>query len=147
MWCFVDQNACDVAYDPSDYFAGSGLHYSYETCGSSSTSYEQHQRCITGCLTNAVVPSVSFFLAETIKYLFLLFSEPEEVPIDLDRFVLTTEAHVLPVLAPARASADTESGEACDSGDDESSSAEDDERDTPRPIYPPWWRDDAMLDE
>ena len=67
VWCFVDQNACDVAYDPSDYFAGSGLHYSYETCGSSSTSYEQHQRCITGCLTNAVVPSVSFFLAETIS--------------------------------------------------------------------------------
>ena len=89
----------------------------------------------------------SFFLAETIKYLFLLFSEPEEVPIDLDRFVLTTEAHVLPVLAPARASADTESGEACEAGDDESSSAEDDDRDTPRPIYPPWWRDDAMLDE
>ncbi|KAL3319397.1 ER degradation-enhancing alpha-mannosidase-like protein 3 [Cichlidogyrus casuarinus] len=38
----------------------------------------------------------SFFLAETCKYLFLIFSEPEDVPIDLERYIFTTEAHVLP---------------------------------------------------
>mmetsp|Transcript_115093 Transcript_115093/g.245908 ORF Transcript_115093/g.245908 Transcript_115093/m.245908 type:complete len:629 (-) Transcript_115093:16-1902(-) len=37
----------------------------------------------------------SFFLAETLKYLFLLFSD-EEV-LDLGRFVLNTEAHPLPI--------------------------------------------------
>eukprot|EP00050_Salpingoeca_kvevrii_P019638 m.88552 g.88552 ORF g.88552 m.88552 type:complete len:784 (-) comp8508_c0_seq1:159-2510(-) len=39
----------------------------------------------------------SFVLAETFKYLFLLFSEPEELPFDLDKFVFTTEAHLVPL--------------------------------------------------
>ena len=49
----------------------------------------------------------SFFLAETLKYAFLLFSEPEHVPFDLDTHVLTTEAHILPAapLAPDAAAA------------------------------------------
>ncbi|KAJ8901800.1 hypothetical protein NDN08_004005 [Rhodosorus marinus] len=38
----------------------------------------------------------SFFLAETLKYLFLLFSEDESF-LRLDRWVLNTEAHPLPV--------------------------------------------------
>ncbi|ESN94889.1 hypothetical protein HELRODRAFT_87481 [Helobdella robusta] len=38
----------------------------------------------------------SFFLAETLKYLYLLFS-PDST-LDLDRWVLNTEAHPLPVL-------------------------------------------------
>ena len=39
----------------------------------------------------------SFFLAETLKYLLLLFSDdPGAVP--LDRFVFNTEAHPLPVV-------------------------------------------------
>jgi mannosyl-oligosaccharide alpha-1,2-mannosidase len=38
----------------------------------------------------------SFFFAETLKYLFLLFSDDDVLP--LDRFVMTTEAHPLPVL-------------------------------------------------
>jgi len=38
----------------------------------------------------------SFFLAETLKYLYLLFSADDVVP--LDRWVLNTEAHPLPIL-------------------------------------------------
>ena len=39
----------------------------------------------------------SFFLAETLKYLFLLFS-PSDV-LSLDKWVLNTEAHPLKALA------------------------------------------------
>lgn len=38
----------------------------------------------------------SFFLGETLKYLFLLFSEDFSV-INLDRWVINTEAHPLPI--------------------------------------------------
>jgi len=41
----------------------------------------------------------SFFLAETLKYLYLLFSPDDVVP--LDRWVLNTEAHPLPILRSA----------------------------------------------
>jgi mannosyl-oligosaccharide alpha-1,2-mannosidase len=37
----------------------------------------------------------SYFIAETLKYLFLLFSDEKVVP--LDKWVLTTEGHLLPV--------------------------------------------------
>uniref|UniRef100_A0AC34QZL4 Alpha-1,2-Mannosidase n=1 Tax=Panagrolaimus sp. JU765 TaxID=591449 RepID=A0AC34QZL4_9BILA len=39
----------------------------------------------------------SFVLAETFKYLYLIFSEPNELPFDPDNYVLTTEAHFLPL--------------------------------------------------
>jgi len=39
----------------------------------------------------------SFVLAETFKYLFLLFAENEDVPLNLDDFVFTTEAHLFPL--------------------------------------------------
>ncbi|OQV23354.1 ER degradation-enhancing alpha-mannosidase-like protein 3 [Hypsibius exemplaris] len=39
----------------------------------------------------------SFFLSETLKYLYLLFSEPEELLVDLHDYIFTTEAHLLPV--------------------------------------------------
>lgn len=39
----------------------------------------------------------SFFLAEMFKYLYLLFSEKSQLPIDIDDYVFTTEAHLLPV--------------------------------------------------
>lgn len=39
----------------------------------------------------------SFVLAETFKYLFLLFAEPDELFLDLDEFLFTTEAHLLPL--------------------------------------------------
>ena len=37
----------------------------------------------------------SFFLAETLKYLYLLFSDDDIIP--LDKYVFNTEAHPLPV--------------------------------------------------
>ncbi|XP_013859347.1 ER degradation-enhancing alpha-mannosidase-like protein 3 [Austrofundulus limnaeus] len=39
----------------------------------------------------------SFFLAEMFKYLYLMFSEKSQLPIDIDDYVFTTEAHLLPV--------------------------------------------------
>uniref|UniRef100_A0A8C9RU99 alpha-1,2-Mannosidase n=1 Tax=Scleropages formosus TaxID=113540 RepID=A0A8C9RU99_SCLFO len=39
----------------------------------------------------------SFFLAEMFKYLYLLFSEKSQLPIDIDNYIFTTEAHLLPV--------------------------------------------------
>ncbi|BET00321.1 Glycosyl hydrolase family 47 [Nesidiocoris tenuis] len=39
----------------------------------------------------------SFVLAETFKYLFLLFADAEDLVIDLDKFLFTTEAHLLPL--------------------------------------------------
>ncbi|XP_026462618.1 ER degradation-enhancing alpha-mannosidase-like protein 3 isoform X3 [Ctenocephalides felis] len=39
----------------------------------------------------------SFVLAETFKYLFLLFSDPSDLVLDLDEFIFTTEAHLLPL--------------------------------------------------
>lgn len=38
----------------------------------------------------------SFFLGETLKYLYLLFSEDPSL-ISLDRYVFNTEAHPLPI--------------------------------------------------
>ena len=35
--------------------------------------------------------------AETFKYLFLLFSEKEDLIVDVDEYVFTTEAHLLPL--------------------------------------------------
>ncbi|KAL7828971.1 hypothetical protein SRHO_G00326050 [Serrasalmus rhombeus] len=39
----------------------------------------------------------SFFLAETFKYLFLLFAEEDDLPFDVEDYVFTTEAHLLPL--------------------------------------------------
>lgn len=39
----------------------------------------------------------SFVLAETFKYLYLLFSDPSDLLLDLDQFLFTTEAHLLPL--------------------------------------------------
>uniref|UniRef100_A0A7E4VE18 alpha-1,2-Mannosidase n=1 Tax=Panagrellus redivivus TaxID=6233 RepID=A0A7E4VE18_PANRE len=39
----------------------------------------------------------SFVLAETFKYLYMIFSEPSELPFDPDNYILTTEAHFLPL--------------------------------------------------
>lgn len=38
----------------------------------------------------------SFFLGETLKYLYLLFSDDTKV-VDLDKFVVNSEAHILPI--------------------------------------------------
>ena len=37
----------------------------------------------------------SFFLGETLKYLYLLFADHQEI--DLDQWVFNTEAHPLPI--------------------------------------------------
>uniref|UniRef100_A0A8C7HX98 alpha-1,2-Mannosidase n=1 Tax=Oncorhynchus kisutch TaxID=8019 RepID=A0A8C7HX98_ONCKI len=39
----------------------------------------------------------SFFLAEMFKYLYLLFSEKNQLHFDIDEYIFTTEAHLLPV--------------------------------------------------
>ena len=39
----------------------------------------------------------SFFLAEMFKYLFLIFAEKDDLIIDPERYVFTTEAHLLPL--------------------------------------------------
>ncbi|KAI6703447.1 hypothetical protein NL676_012583 [Syzygium grande] len=44
----------------------------------------------------------TFFLGETLKYLYLLFSDSDVIP--LDKFVFNTEAHPLPIKAAVRSS-------------------------------------------
>jgi len=39
----------------------------------------------------------SFVFAETFKYFFLIFSEDKDLAFDLDEFIFTTEAHLLPI--------------------------------------------------
>ena len=39
----------------------------------------------------------SYVLAETFKYLFLLFSEEEDLVLDMEDFVFNTEAHIFPL--------------------------------------------------
>uniref|UniRef100_A0A673GWH4 alpha-1,2-Mannosidase n=1 Tax=Sinocyclocheilus rhinocerous TaxID=307959 RepID=A0A673GWH4_9TELE len=39
----------------------------------------------------------SFFLAEMFKYLFLLFAEEDDLPFNVEDYVFTTEAHLLPL--------------------------------------------------
>ena len=39
----------------------------------------------------------SFVLSETFKYLYMIFTEHEDLPLDTDNYVLTTEAHFLPL--------------------------------------------------
>jgi len=39
----------------------------------------------------------SYVLSETFKYLYLLFADPQDLLIDIDDFIFTTEAHFLPL--------------------------------------------------
>lgn len=39
----------------------------------------------------------SFVLSETLKYLYLIFADPSDIDLDLDTYVFTTEAHLLPL--------------------------------------------------
>lgn len=39
----------------------------------------------------------SFVLAETFKYLYLLFAESDDLIINIDEYVFTTEGHLLPL--------------------------------------------------
>lgn len=69
-------------------------------------AFEQYTRVGSGGYTSLsdvtrVPPNLrdkmeTFFLGETLKYFFLLFAEDSLLP--LDRYVLNTEAHPLPVV-------------------------------------------------
>lgn len=39
----------------------------------------------------------SFFLAEMFKYLYLLFADKEDMIFDIEDYIFTTEAHLLPL--------------------------------------------------
>lgn len=39
----------------------------------------------------------SYVLAETFKYLYLLFADEDDLLLDMDDFVFNTEAHLLPL--------------------------------------------------
>lgn len=53
--------------------------------------------CWSHCMCVCLSRMDSFFLAEMFKYLYLLFSEKSQLPIDIDEYIFTTEAHLLPV--------------------------------------------------
>lgn len=72
-------------------------------------AFERHTKVSTGgyssihSVKNAASPGwrdkmESFFTAETLKYLYLLFEDSDSVPaLPLDQWVFNTEAHPLPV--------------------------------------------------
>ena len=72
-------------------------------------AFEKHTKVSTGgyssiqSVKNAESPGwrdkmESFFTGETLKYLYLLFEDPDSVPaLPLDKWVFNTEAHPLPV--------------------------------------------------
>lgn len=53
----------------------------------------------------------SFVLSETLKYLFLMFADPSEIALDLDKFIFTTEAHLLPLTLGQLGNITTTSGD------------------------------------
>lgn len=53
----------------------------------------------------------SFVLAETFKYLFLLFADKEDLILNLDEFIFTTEGHLLPLTLAGRNVNGTKSAE------------------------------------
>jgi len=65
---------------------------------------ENHSRVKCGYAAIADVKTVrhedridSFVFAETFKYLYLLFEDHDKLAIDIDEFLFTTEAHMLPL--------------------------------------------------
>lgn len=71
-------------------------------------AFEQHSRVPTGGYSGLqnvqdvgsarINKMESFWLGETLKYFYLLFSEQDLVP--LDRYVFNTEAHPIPIFLP-----------------------------------------------
>uniref|UniRef100_A0AAY4C2Z8 alpha-1,2-Mannosidase n=1 Tax=Denticeps clupeoides TaxID=299321 RepID=A0AAY4C2Z8_9TELE len=62
-------------------------------------SFNKHTRVPTGGYTS-INNMESFFLGETLKYFYLLFSEDSDA-ISLDKYVFNTEAHPLPIWSQA----------------------------------------------
>ena len=56
----------------------------------------------------------SYVLAETFKYLYLLFAEESELVLNVDDYVFTTEAHLLPLSLAMKNFSKTEDGAAPD---------------------------------
>jgi len=66
-------------------------------------AFEKHTKLEEGyaSITDVLVPKYSnkmetFYLAETLKYLYLLFSDDVDV-LSLNEYVFNTEAHPLPI--------------------------------------------------
>lgn len=95
------------------------LYYLYQLTGNKTyqdwgweifEAFEKHARVPNGYTSLGNVRDVanlrpkdmmeSFFLGETLKYLYLLLADDRKV-IDLSRFVINTEAHPLPIRRPA----------------------------------------------
>ena len=126
---------------------------------------ERHCRTSDGGyagLSSTSRPSLSnrletFFFAETLKYLHLLFSEPSAL--NLETHVLTTEAHVLPVLALRRDPSGSEQEHAHDETPEGVTACVTAARVTVAvdvtgassppcsDLWPPWWASEAFLDE
>lgn len=49
----------------------------------------------------------TFFLAETLKYLYLLFEDDARQTLPLNRYLFNTEAHLLPIAPPSGAAKST----------------------------------------
>ncbi|XP_055308120.1 ER degradation-enhancing alpha-mannosidase-like protein 3 isoform X2 [Sitodiplosis mosellana] len=59
----------------------------------------------------------SFVMSETLKYLYLIFAEPSEIDLDLDTFIFTTEAHLLPLSLGQLGNITRTSGESDENGE------------------------------
>ncbi|VDN88286.1 unnamed protein product [Brugia pahangi] len=61
--------------------------------------YESMQSflCINELTLLELLRMDSFVLSETLKYLYMIFTDPSDLKIDLDNYVLTTEAHFIPL--------------------------------------------------
>ncbi|CAL8308919.1 unnamed protein product [Lota lota] len=59
----------------------------------------------------------SFFLAEMFKYLFLLFADTEDLPFDVEDYIFTTEAHLLPLSLSVAPSSSATLGNATSEGE------------------------------
>lgn len=59
-----------------------------------------HYICIKAFIISKFFFSIrldSFVLAETFKYLYLLFSEEKDLVVPVNEYIFTTEAHLLPL--------------------------------------------------
>lgn len=50
-----------------------------------------------GCIGKKEDRMDSFVLAETLKYLYLLFADKDDIPVNLDEFIFSTEGHPFPL--------------------------------------------------
>lgn len=85
-------------------YKATGDHYYLQVAKKALRNLQQHTRVKCGF---AAINDIrtgknedrmdSFVLSETFKYLYLIFAEPSDIDLDLDSFIFTTEAHLLPL--------------------------------------------------